>query len=86
MLTKRSWPKELAVGFDGEYTLLYGYMDCVERVVPVLGKMVDRAKEFDELKDELLKFIEQQKNFLNDVYDKRTSGNAGKYGLPQVPG
>lgn len=85
ILTKRNWSKELEVGFDGDFTLLYGYIDCIERICPVLEKMANKAKTFEGLKDELLKFIVQQNKFVEDVKDKRSSVHAGKYGLPQIP-
>lgn len=85
LLTKRNWPKELKVGFDGDFTLLYGYMDCVEREVPALEKMIKKAKSFEELKEDLLNHIKRQKEFVEDVKIKRSSVFATDYGLPRIP-
>lgn len=69
--TAENWIEQYAdLGNAADHSMLLGYMDCLDRVLPVLGKIVETATNFDELKTELLKFNQQQKDFLADVEAK----------------
>lgn len=90
LLTKRTWPDQFTGGLDGNYTLLYGYMMCVQYEVPVLEEIVakadafeDKAQGFENLRNEMLKYIKLQRDFYDDVAKQQSNGNLERYGLPR---
>ena len=85
-LTKKTWVEQFHEELDGEEAQLYGYAEAVIRHVPVLEKMVNTAKDFEELKVQILKFTKQQMAVVNDVEATIADLGAGEYGLTHVHG
>ena len=67
LLTEKSWPTYLELG--GQETM-FGYMDATFHIMPVIKKMLKKAKSFDELKSELTEFYTNRENFIKDVNEK----------------
>lgn len=83
--TSKDWTDRLEeIGHDTG--MLFGYMDCVNRIVPAIDKILEKAKDFDELKNELTKFSEQQKAFRRSVERKweNNPDSQDDYGLPSL--
>jgi hypothetical protein len=85
-LTKKTWVKKYREELDGEEAQLYGYAEAVIRHVPVLEKMVNTAKDFEELKAQILKFTKQQMNVVNEIEATIQDLDAPYYGLTHVHG
>jgi hypothetical protein len=84
-LTKGTWVKKYKEELDGEVFQLWGYAEAVVRQVPVLEKMVNTAKDFEELKAQILKFTKQQMDVVKDIEAKQEF-DPTSYGLPNIPG
>lgn len=82
--SSKDWTDRLEeIETDG--SMLCGYMLCVDRIVPVIDKMLEKAESFEELKKELTKFSEQQKAFRRSVEKKWiTNPFSGDYGLQSI--
>ena len=85
-LTAEDWPDRIKYEFDTNSTYFCGYLDAVERSVPVLAKIAEDATTFQELKAELLKFQKQQNDFVQDVFKRWWDNDNCKeeYGLPPM--
>jgi len=81
LLTKRNWPKRVETQFEGEMAMLFGYLSCVDAEIPALTKIIKKAQNFDELKSELLNYIDRQQQFVNDVDEKMNGPNSADYGF-----
>jgi hypothetical protein len=83
-LTKRTWVKKFKTEFEGDTSILTGYMECVDRQNPVLEKMVKTAKTFEELKEQILNFTKEQGDLVREMRQKWDSPEADKYGFPEA--
>lgn len=56
-------------------------MECVDRQKPVFEKMVNTAKNFEELKEQILNFVTSQSDLVKEIRNKWDSPDAEKYGF-----
>ncbi|AEW02345.1 hypothetical protein A4D02_30815 [Niastella koreensis] len=83
-LTKRTWVNKFKSEFEGDTSILTGYMECIDRQNPVLEKMVKTAKKFEELKEQILNFTKDQGDLVKEMRNKWNSPQADKYGFPKA--
>lgn len=69
MLTKETWPDYILLGEESiEMTFaLFGYIEAMEARIPYFEELIKTAKNFKDLKTQLTKFIEREKDFIQDV-------------------
>lgn len=79
--TAQDW-QERFTELGNDVSQLIGYSICVDRSLPVLKDILEKSKNFDELKKELLFFIVESQNFTDDFTKKLFSDNPEQYGLP----
>lgn len=72
--------------FNFNATFLLGHLQAVEIFIPLLKKIAANAKDFADLKMQLLEFANTQEDFRNDVFLKWESDNPSQYGLPPIEG
>ncbi|MCH5716705.1 hypothetical protein [Niabella hibiscisoli] len=65
-LTVKDWRERLGE-IDNNATYFYGYLDGTERPLKVVETIVEKAHSFDELKKDIMNFVYQQQDFLDDA-------------------
>ena len=81
-LTSRNWLPvwQLEMGYNT--SILTGHLSSSHRTACGLEQIVKAAKDFDQLKSELLKFIQERKDFVKDAEDKWDGPNPERWGFP----
>ncbi len=63
-------------------SLLLGYMDCARRSATELFQIIEKAKNFEELKEQIVGFAQQQVDLINEIDDKWYGDDPWEYDLP----
>lgn len=65
--------------------MLNGYLVCSKRTAFALDRIVETAKNFEELRQEILAFAQAQRDLNNDIDEKwYNSDDPQIYGLPRL--
>lgn len=67
-------------------TLLLGYMDCASISASELFRILETAKNFEDLKEQVLGFAQGQVNLINTIDDVWYGDDPEKYDLPSFSG
>lgn len=81
-LTVDNWMPYWQLEMDYDTSIMTGYLMSSDRDATGLEKIVNSANSFDELKSEILKFIQERKDFYKDVTDKWDGPNPERWGFP----
>ncbi len=81
----KDWTDRLGE-IDRDASMLCGYIDCIDRLVPKLDSILEKAETFEQLKEEITKFSAQQKAFRISVENKWCQNPLSdqQYGLPSI--
>src|ERR1700759_1134611 len=82
-LTKDNWLGYWINEIHENATFFIGYRDGNDRITSDLEEVVNGAHSFEELKAELLKFIQDRKDFSKDVREKWYGDEPEKWNLPR---
>jgi len=81
-LTVDNWLPYWQLEMEYDTSVMTGYTLATDRDADTLEKIVNSAQNFDELKSELLKFIQGRKDFIADVDEKWNGPNPERWGFP----
>jgi len=82
-LTKDNWLGYWINEIHQDATFLIGHQDGNDRITCGLEKILKQAQDFDQLKAELLKFIQERKEFSKDLEEKWDGDTPEKWHLPR---
>lgn len=82
-LTKDNWLGYWINEIHENGPFFIGYWDGNDRITCGLEAIVNKAQTFDELKTELLKFIQERKDFSHDVQEKWDGDTPETWHLPR---
>ena len=68
--TKDTWHEQYLDIFEADRNMLFGYTSGCSYEIPVLKKIANESKTLEEMKAALLKFVQDQREFVNDVHEK----------------
>jgi hypothetical protein len=80
-LTKDNWSGYFNNSIAQDEIFLFGHLEGSDRITSTLEKMVHKATTFDELKADLLNFIQSQKEMRDDIDEKYHSDEPQKWGM-----
>lgn len=65
-------------------TMLLGYMECASLSAAALIRILEVAKDFDDLKKQVLEFAKEQQALVRDIDKKWQGDDPEKYDLPRM--
>ena len=66
---------------DKDFVMLSGYLWAVSTLMPVLKEITEKAQSFDDLKKEILNFVNQNLE-LNEHIENSKENDSENYGFP----
>jgi len=80
-LTKDNFKLRFSDGLGSDPSMLLGYLYAIDTIMPGFKKILETSQNFDELKKEILNFVNQHVELRDDV-DETWENDPSKYGLP----
>jgi hypothetical protein len=82
--TVNNWVDRFEADYDCDHAMLCGHMACIDTLAPELIRIAKTAKDFDDLKKQVLKLAERQEVLIMDIQKKWHGEHPENYGLPRL--